>query len=108
MEKLLSDGLNIDKSTEFIYNKVIQMVLAAGMVFPFLFIRSTKGMKFASKLTFVSHIAFSISIGYNFYLNVDAEMFKEENKFWWFPHFKEVGYKKAITSFPVIWMAFSF
>jgi len=32
------------------------------MIFPFLFIRSTKGMKFASRIVFLSHVAFATVI----------------------------------------------
>lgn len=87
------------------------MALAGIMVFPFLFIRSTKGMKFASTLTFVSHIAFSIAIAINFVLNINENMFsKELNHYDWLPDWENLpgGYSTAVASFPVVWMAFSF
>ena len=89
------------------------MVIAALMVFPFLFIRSTKGMKFASTITFISHIAFTIAIGINFFMKLSSDgltMFSSEHHYFWLPHFSELkdGFATAIASFPVVWMAFSF
>jgi hypothetical protein len=99
------------------------------MVLPFLFIRSTKGFNVASKLTFISHISFSFAIAYNFFRALNKRglsMFSYGDTncpskpppagstapyvpcFWWLPNFEIVGWKTAVSSFPVVWMAFSF
>ena len=117
------------KLTNIIFNKYIQLVVFGSMVFPFLFIRSTKGMKFASRIVFISHVAFAVvnifiyqfilqSVALNFILSFDLSRFRQENYFWW-PKFGSkdplnpdtkynVNFKEAISFFPVVWMAFSF
>ena len=35
-------------------------------------------------------------------------MLTSGHNFWWFPHFGEVGFRTALSSFHSIWMTFSF
>ncbi len=97
------------------------------MIFPFLFIRSTKGMKFASRIVFLSHVAFATviivfltlkifkSITLNFILFLmyhDGKDNFTKDEFDWLPNwikkFNPDDFKKALGYFPIVWLAFSF
>jgi hypothetical protein len=97
------------------------------MIFPFLFIRSTKGMKWASKIVFISHHAFaavifssifnhfSKSITLNFvlflFMHDGVDNFSSGEFNWlpsWITDFDPDKFKTALGYFPIVWLAFAF
>ena len=58
---MLKNGFDCgDTDIPWLHDRYLILPVFGLMVFPFLFIRSTKGMKFASRIVFLSHVAFVI------------------------------------------------
>jgi len=68
------------------------MIVASMMILPFIYIRSTKGLKSASMTCFVSHISFTLAIAVNFFLYLkDDGLALFTDGYFYTPHFSELA-----------------